>query len=86
MAETLIAYARCSTDKQGLTAERQALAELGVAPHLRGQGANRHQPHPSGLVQAMTAVRKGDSLVTPKLDRLAKSVPDAQHIADQLHE
>ena len=37
-----------------------------------------------GLDQAMAAVRKGDTLVVPKLDRLARSVPDARHIADQL--
>ena len=32
----------------------------------------------------MAAVRKGDTLVVPKLDRLARSVPDARHIPDQL--
>ena len=32
MTETLIAYERCSTDRRDLTAQRQALAELGVAP------------------------------------------------------
>ena len=44
-------------------------------------GTNRARP---GLDQAMAAVRKGDTLVVPKLDRLARSVPDARHIADQL--
>ena len=37
-----------------------------------------------GLDQALAAVREGDTLVVPKLDRLARSVPDARHIADQL--
>ena len=46
-------------------------------------GTNRARP---GLDQAMAAVRKGDTLVVPKLDRLARSVPDARHIADQLQE
>lgn len=32
----------------------------------------------------MVAVRKGDTLVVPELDRLARSVPDARHIADPL--
>lgn len=32
----------------------------------------------------MTAVREGDTLVVPKLDRLARSVPDARAIADEL--
>ena len=31
MSETLIGYARCSTDRQDLTAQRQALKDLGVA-------------------------------------------------------
>ena len=29
-------------------------------------------------------VRKGDTFIVPKLDRLARSVPDARAIADQL--
>ena len=29
-------------------------------------------------------MRKGDTLVVSKLDRLARSVPDARHIADEL--
>ena len=86
MTATLIGYARCSTDKQDLTSQRQALAELGVGPERiymdKGlTGTNRARP---GLDQAMAAVRKGDTLVVPKLDRLARSVPDARHIADQL--
>ena len=86
MTATLVGYARCSTDKQDLTAQRQALTELGVASDRiymdKGlTGTNRARP---GLDQAMAAVRKGDTLVVPKLDRLARSVPDARHIADQL--
>ena len=34
--------------------------------------------------QALAAVRSGDTLVVPKLDRLARSVPDARGIADAL--
>ncbi|EOA1814099.1 recombinase family protein, partial [Klebsiella michiganensis] len=36
------------------------------------------------LAQALAAVRQGDTLVVPKLDRLARSVPDAGDIADAL--
>jgi DNA invertase Pin-like site-specific DNA recombinase len=32
MPATLIGYARCSTDKQDLAAQRAMLEELGVAP------------------------------------------------------
>lgn len=81
-----IGYARCSTDKQDLTAQRQALVALGV-PEDRIYtdhgltGANRARP---GLDQALAAVREGDVLVVTKLDRLARSVPDARAIAAQL--
>jgi len=86
MTHTLIGYARCSTDRQDLTAQRQALLALGVAEDRiymdQGfTGTNRLRP---GLDQAIAAVRAGDTLVVPKLDRLARSVPDARAIADQL--
>lgn len=86
MTTTLIGYARCSTDKQDLAAQQAALARLGVAPERvytdRGlTGTSRSRP---GLDQALAAVRSGDTLVVPKLDRLARSVPDARAIADAL--
>jgi DNA invertase Pin-like site-specific DNA recombinase len=88
MAHTLVGYARCSTDKQDLTAQRQALLVLGVAEDRiymdQGfTGTNRSRP---GLDQAIAAVRAADTLVVPKLDRLARSVPDARAIADQLEQ
>lgn len=86
MPPTLIGYARCSTDKQDLTAQTEALRSLGVAPERiytdHGYtGRNRARP---GLDQALAAVRNGDTLVVPKLDRLARSVPDARAIGDLL--
>jgi DNA invertase Pin-like site-specific DNA recombinase len=88
MTATLIGYARCSTDKQDLAAQRAMLEELGVTPDRiytdRGlTGTTRARP---GLDQALAAVRAGDTLVVPKLDRLARSVPDARQIADALVE
>lgn len=86
MTGTFIGYARCSTEKQDLAAQRMALEALGVAPDRvyvdHGlSGTSRARP---GLDQALAAVRTGDTLVVPKLDRLARSVPDARAIADQL--
>lgn len=86
MTGTLIGYARCSTDEQDLTAQRDALETLGVVPaniYLDHglTGTNRKRP---GLDQALAAVRTGDTLVVPKLDRLARSVPDARAIGDDL--
>ncbi len=86
MPETLIGYARCSTDDQDLTAQRDRLCELGVAEQRiyldHGlTGTNRARP---GLDQALAAVREGDTLVVPKLDRLVRSVLDARAIGDDL--
>ena len=44
-------------------------------------GCNRDRP---GLREALAACRDGDTLVVTKLDRLARSLPDAQAIADEL--
>lgn len=84
----LVGYARCSTDKQDLTAQKTALTALGV-PEDRiyldhgFTGSNRQRP---GLDQALAAVRSGDTFITPKLDRLARSVPDARDIIQSLSE
>ena len=44
-------------------------------------GSNRERP---GLREALAACRDGDTLVVTKLDRLARSLPDARAIADEL--
>ena len=84
----LIGYARCSTAGQDLTAQRGVLRELGVGePRIYLDhgltGRNRDRP---GLQLALAAVREDDTLVVPKLDRLARSVPDARAIADELEQ
>jgi len=86
MDALLVGYARCSTDQQDLTAQRDGLARLGVKPDRiyvdHGlTGTNRERP---GLREALAACRAGDTLVVTKLDRLARSLPDARAIADEL--
>ena len=86
MVALLIGYARVSTDQQDLTAQRDGLAALGVAVNRiyvdQGlTGTNRERP---GLREALAACREGDTLVVTKLDRLARSLPDARAIADDL--
>lgn len=88
MTRRLIGYARCSTDDQDLSAQRAQLVALGVDPaHIYVDhgltGRNRQRP---GLDQALAAVREGDVLVVTKLDRLARSVPDAHAIVAELTE
>lgn len=81
-----IGYARCSTDAQDLTAQRDALSALGVAATRiyvdHGlTGTTRARP---GLREALAACRDGDQLVVTKLDRLARSLPDARDIVAEL--
>jgi DNA invertase Pin-like site-specific DNA recombinase len=82
----LIGYARCSTDTQDLAAQRHTLRQLGAGDDRayldHGMtGRNRRRP---GLQEALASVRQGDTLGVPKLDRLARSVPDARAIGDSL--
>ena len=86
MPALLIGYARVSTDAQDLTAQRDGLLALGVEPGRiyvdHGlTGTNRERP---GLREALAACREGDTLVVTKLDRLARSLPDARAIAEEL--
>jgi DNA invertase Pin-like site-specific DNA recombinase len=77
-----VGYARCSTDKQDLRAQKDALERLGI-PRDRIytdeglSGAKRDRP---GLDRALAAAREGDTFVVTKLDRLARSTPDARDI------
>ena len=86
MSKLLIGYARVSTEAQDLTAQRDALAVLGVGSEriyvdhgFTGTNKNR-----AGLQEALAACRAGDTFVVTKLDRLARSVRDAHEIADDL--
>jgi DNA invertase Pin-like site-specific DNA recombinase len=86
MSGLLIGYARVSTEEQDLSAQRDGLAALGVESSRiyvdHGlTGTNRERP---GLREALAACRAGDTLVVTKLDRLARSLPDARAIAEDL--
>jgi DNA invertase Pin-like site-specific DNA recombinase len=86
VSKLLIGYARVSTDTQDLTAQREGLQALGVPPERMYvdhglTGAHRDRP---GLREALAACRTGDTLVVTKLDRLARSLPDARDIVDDL--
>lgn len=84
----MVGYARVSTLEQDLTAQVEHLSALGVPRDLiytdHGlTGTNRQRP---GLEKALAAVRAGDTFVVTKLDRLARSIPDARDIANELAE
>jgi DNA invertase Pin-like site-specific DNA recombinase len=82
----LIGYARVSTEAQDLTAQRDGLVALGVPTNRvyidHGlTGTNRERP---GLREALAACWEDDTLVVTKLDRLARSLPDARDIVAEL--
>src|SRR5664279_2928079 len=89
MSGLLIGYARVSTDEQDLTAQRNALDALDALGVSADRvyvdhgltGTKRDRP---GLREALAACRAGDTLVVTKLDRLARSVPDARDIVEEL--
>jgi len=81
-----VGYARVSTEQQDLTAQRDGLHALGVGDDRiyvdHGlTGTNRDRP---GLRMALAVCRSGDTFVVTKLDRLARSLPDARDILDEL--
>jgi DNA invertase Pin-like site-specific DNA recombinase len=75
----LIGYARVSTSGQLLDRQQHALAEAGclrvVADKLSGKNADRPE-----LAACLDYLRRGDTLVAPRLDRLSRSLADLVQI------
>ncbi len=69
----LIGYARVSTDEQNLSLQRDALSKAGCERVFTDTASGAPTQRP-GLVDALSHLRKGDSLVVWKLDRLGRSV------------
>jgi len=83
----LVGYARVSTERQDLAAQLAELGRLGVE---RGRiytdkRTGKATADRAGLREAIAAVRTGDVLVVTRLDRLARSVPDARDIVEQIY-
>lgn len=80
----LIGYARTSTIEQeaGLEAQRRELQAAGCEELFVEQVSSVQRREE--LERALKYVRKGDTLVVSKLDRLARSVPDLVKIMERL--
>ena len=80
-----IGYARVSTLEQEMALQLDALRAAGCDRIFedRASGAKTDRP---GLTQALAFVREGDVLVTWKLDRLARSLPNLIETVNQLEE
>ncbi|WP_433955101.1 recombinase family protein [Janibacter indicus] len=64
------------------------MADLGVDAEriYTDKRTGRSMKNRPGLTQAIAALRPGDALVVTKLDRLARSVPDARNLVGQVYE
>lgn len=82
----LVGYARTSTSEQvaGLEAQRAALVTVGCEQLFEEQVSSVQTR--DKLAEALRFVRKSDTLVVTKLDRLARSVPDLVKIIAKLEE
>ncbi len=81
----LIGYARVSTQGQDLALQREALTAAGCVRIFEEKisGASRDRPE---LDRMLDHVRKGDTAVVTRLDRLARSTSDLLRIGEQLDE
>jgi DNA invertase Pin-like site-specific DNA recombinase len=82
----LVGYARTSTTEQeaGLEAQRRELKAYGCDEIFYEQVSSVSRREE--LERCLKFVRKGDSLVVTKLDRLARSIPDLVKIIGTLEE
>ncbi len=82
----LIGYARTSTTEQeaGLEAQRRDLNAHGCEEVFEEQVSSVQRREE--LEKVLRFIRKGDTLVVTKLDRLARSVPDLVKITQRLEE
>ncbi len=81
----LVGYARVSTQDQNLELQFSALKKIGCAKLYQDQlsGARNNRP---GLQLALEVLRKGDTLVVWKLDRLGRTVKGLIDLVNQLHQ
>lgn len=81
----IVGYARVSTRGQSLEAQVKALRENGIEDeHLFKEiesGAKKSRPE---LANLLKFVRKGDTLIVTKLDRIARSTKHLLEIAEML--
>lgn len=83
-----VGYSRVSTNEQDVSSQRAFLVAAGVDEEriYTDVGFTGKNLQRAGLHQALAAVRDGDTLVVPKMDRLARNVEDTLHIVRDLTE
>ena len=84
----IVGYARVSTIAQDVEMQHQALLELGAEPEriYTDEGFSGKSLNRAGLREAMAAVREGDTLVVPRLDRFARNAEETLRQVRELTE
>ncbi len=80
----LIGYARVSSTGQSLDVQRAALADAGCEEIFEEKRSGRTASDRAELQRALQMLRKGDTLVITRLDRLARSVGDLHQLVEQM--
>lgn len=80
----LIGYARVSTQDQHLDLQLKSLTEVGCEKIFQDKVSGK-KLEKTGLIEAISHLRKGDTLVVWKLDRLGRSVKQLVTLIDQLN-
>jgi DNA invertase Pin-like site-specific DNA recombinase len=79
-----IGYARVSTVDQNLELQRDALTRAGCVQVYEEKVSGKAKADRPELANMMRAVRKGDTLIVWRLDRLGRSLVDLVQIVDEL--
>jgi DNA invertase Pin-like site-specific DNA recombinase len=81
-----IGYARVSTVDQNLELQRDALARAGCVQVYEEKASGKSKAGRPELANMMRALRKGDTLIVWRLDRLGRSLVDLVQLVDELAE
>ena len=80
---TKFGYARVSTNDQDLTTQLDALKAAGCKP-IRAESSGNSRSGRAELDTLLAFLRKGDTLVVTRIDRLARSVAELQDVVREV--
>lgn len=81
----IVGYARVSTKDQNLTVQLEALKAAGCVEIFQEKVSGSKIDRPE-LTALLKYVRKGDTVIVTKLDRVARSIKDLWQIVDGLND
>ena len=86
MENCIYGYARVSTQDQDCSIQREALRKAGCSLTVEEKASGTSRNGRTELERLLGFIRKGDTLMVTKIDRLARSLRDLQNIVHELEE